>query len=62
MKTFVTYDSYYYYFETLINNNHHDYFMMCQALQADGYTMVNNGWVEDGEEFTVYRKKIAMDL
>lgn len=62
MKTEIKYDSYYYYFETLVNCNDNDAFMECQALEADGYTMVNNGWVVDGETYYVYHKKVIMDL
>ena len=62
MKTTLTYDSYYYYFETMVNNKDDDYFMECCSLEADGYRMVNNGWPEDGEDYTVYQKKVPMDL
>lgn len=61
MKTTVTYDSYYYYFETMVCHSNNDYFMQCKALEADGYIMVNNGWFEDGENYTVYHKKVVMD-
>lgn len=61
MKTTVTYDAYYYYFETMVCHNDNDYFMQCKALEADGYIMVNNGWVENGENYTVYHKKVVMD-
>lgn len=62
MKATITYDYYNYFFEVMINNDENDYFMMCQALEADGYKMVNNGWPEDGATYTVYHKKIDMNL
>ena len=62
MKTTITYDSNFYYFETMVNQNDTDYFMECRSLEADGHRMVNNGYVEDGENYTVYQKMVPMDL
>ena len=62
MKIEITYDAYNFFFEAMVNNNDSDYFMECQALESDGYEMVNNGWPEDGETYTVYHKKTDMDL
>lgn len=61
MKIEITYDAFNFFFETMINNNDSDYFMECKALESDGWTMINNGWEEDGETFTVYHKKTYID-
>ena len=62
MKMEITYDAYNFFLEVMISNNDSDYFMKCQAMESDGYKMVNNGWIEDGEVFTVYHKKTDMGL
>ena len=62
MKIEITYDAFNFFFEAMVNNADSDYFMECKALESDNWEMVNNGWVEDGETFTVYHKKTDMGL
>ena len=56
MKMNISQSDKYYHYEVMINNNDKDYNMKCLALEADGYIMENNGWPEDGENYTVYMK------
>lgn len=58
MKTSISVSDKYYYYEIMINNNDKDYITKCLALEADGYRMENNGWPEDGENYTIYMKTI----
>lgn len=60
MKTNITFDSNNYYFETMVNHESEFYYMECKALETDGYEMVNNGWIEDGANYTVYHKIVTI--